>query len=126
MPSKDRKKVPKIKHSISLRDINELSMCVFIVKRTEEEKLLSHIKKSDARLVSMTRGLGVSRSSAFESLKIGTEDVTVFFCICRDEDVGIFMKTTAEKFELDMPGNGKGFIIDINGYLGAKAAFLEG
>ena len=41
------------------------------------------------------------------------------------EDIRDFMQFISEKFELSLPGNGKGFTIDIDGYLGAKALFIE-
>ena len=76
-------------------------------------------------IVSITRGVGVSRAKVFESLKIGTEDVSVFFVVTRIEDVRDFMQTITEEFELCVPGKGKGFTIDIDGYLGAKAVFVD-
>lgn len=117
------KKQPKRKPKLS--EINELSLSVFIIKREKEQKLKNRIKELEGEIVSITRGIGVSRSTVFESLKIGTDDVSVFFTLSRIEDVKDFMQTITEEFELCVPGNGKGFTIDIDGYLGAKAVFIE-
>ncbi len=115
----NKKKKPK------LSEINELSLSVFIVKRKDEDRLKFRIKELEGEILSITRGIGVSRATVFESLKIGTDDVSVFFVACRVEDVRDFMQTITEEFELCIPGNGKGFTIDVDGYLGAKGAFIE-
>ena len=117
------KKAPKRKPK--LNEINELSLSVFIIKKQQEERLKNRIKELEGEIVSITRGVGVSRATVFESLKMGAEQVSVFFCLTRVEDVRDFMQTITEEFELCVPGNGKGFTIDIDGYLGAKAIFID-
>ena len=108
-----------------LSEINELTMSVFIVKKEKEQELLTKIKQFGARVLSSVRGLGVSRNTVFESLKIGTEECIVCFAMCRDEDLKDFMQFINLEMELSVPGNGKGFTVDIDGYLGAKALFIE-
>lgn len=124
----------KVKHNLKtspetrkpkLSEINELSYCVFIIKRAEEDRLKKEIKQLGGHTLSIIRGIGVSRNNLFESLKIDTDDVSVFFAVIRVEDVRDFMSKISEKFSLSVPGNGKGFTIDIDGYLGAKAVFVE-
>ena len=56
---------------------------------------------------------------------MGAHEMAVFFAVARVEDIKDFMQFISEKFELALPGNGKGFTIDIDGYLGAKALFIE-
>ena len=126
MRSRVKKKQPDIAHyRPTLNQINELSMCVFIVMQKEEQKLSRAINDKGGKVVSVTRGIGVSRSSIFQSLKIGTDDVCVFFSVCRVEDVKNFMQEISSEFRLNEQGRGKGFVIDIDGYLGAKALFVE-
>lgn len=108
-----------------LSEINELTLSVFIVKRDIAPKLRKRINQLGAKILSEVRGKGVSRSSAFESLRVGSQDMTVFFATARVEDVRDFMHTISDEFNLAVPGNGKGFTIDIDGYLGAKALFIE-
>lgn len=120
----------QVKHSLKkdkpkLNEINELSMSVFIINKQEELRLLKRLKELGSKVLSITRGIGVSRNSIFESLKIGTTDVSVFFAMSRIEDVRDVMQKITEEFDLTVPGKGKGFVIDIDGYLGAKAKFLE-
>ena len=110
---------------LKLSEINELSMAVFIIQREREKELKNRVIELGGKILSISWGTGISRSTVFESLKIGTEDVSVFFVMTRVEDVRDLMKTITEEFALAIPGNGKGFIIDIDGYLGAKAPFIE-
>lgn len=100
-------------------------MCVFIISREIEQKVKERVEELQAKVVSIVRGNGISRFSLFSSLKIGTKDMSVIFAISRVEDVKKVMRTVAIDFSLAKPGNGKSFVIDIDGYLGAKAKFLE-
>jgi len=125
MKSKAKIKLKSTRRKPKLNEINELSLSVFIIKRKQEAKLKERINQLPAKILSITRGIGVSRNTIFESLKIGTDDVSVFLVVSRVEDVRDFMQTITEEFELCVPGNGKGFTIDIDGYLGTKALFIE-
>ena len=112
-------------HKPTLNEINELTMSIFIIKRGQEQKLREKITSLGGQILSILRGIGVSRYSVFESLKVGTDDCSVFFVISRVEDVRDMMQAIAEEFKLAVPGNGKGFCVDIDGYLGAKAMFID-
>lgn len=121
----DKLKVkPQKKKTIKLSEINEMSMCVFIVSRELESAVSKKIEDKQARVVSIVRGTGISRYSMFASLKVGTNDMSVIFAISRQEDTKKVMKSVAIEFSLAKPGNGKSFAIDIDGYLGAKAKFI--
>ncbi|MBQ7466697.1 MAG: hypothetical protein IJS74_01335 [Clostridia bacterium] len=115
----------KTKRPLKVSEIEDLSMCVFIVKRSMEDKLKASIMENDGKILSITYGTGISRSSIFNSLRVGSDDVVVFFVTIRVEDVRKFMRTISKEFELAVPGNGKGFVLDVDGYLGAKALFVE-
>lgn len=115
----------KIKKPLKISEIEDLSICVFIVKRNLEERLRSSIIENDGKILSITYGTGISRTSLLSSLKVGSDDVVVFFVTIRVEDVHKFMRIISKEFELAVPGNGKGFVLDVDGYLGAKALFVE-
>ena len=115
----------KTKKPLKVSEIEDLSICVFIVKKNLEEKLKQSIKNNDGKILSITYGTGISRTSIFNSLKVGSDDVVVFFVTIRVEDVKKFMRIISKEFELAVPGNGKGFVLDVDGYLGAKALFVE-
>lgn len=108
-----------------LNEINELAFCVFIIKKQRALELKNRIFELGGKILSEIRATGISRNSVFESLKVGCEEVVVFFSTIRVEDVKDYMATISEEFEFLVAGNGKGFTIDIDGYLGAKALFIE-
>lgn len=110
---------------LKLSEINELTISVFIVKRDNEDHLKARLNELGAKILSIMRGVGVSRQNVFESLRIGTDDCSVFLVTSRIEDVREIMQTISTEFALTVPGNGKGFTIDVDGYLGAKAIFIE-
>ena len=110
---------------LKLSHIENLSICVFIVKKNMEQKLRESIIKNEGKILSITYGLGVSRTSIINSFKFGSDMMAVFFTTVRVEDVQKFMKKISEEFELAVPGNGKGFVLDVDGYLGAKALFVD-
>ena len=125
MMSKAKVDKKKTNRPLKVSEIEDLSMCVFIVKRSMEDKLKTSIMENDGKILSITYGTGISRSSIFNSLRVGSDDVVVFFVTIRVEDVRKFMRTISKEFELAVPGNGKGFVLDVDGYLGAKALFVE-
>lgn len=120
-----KSKAKKTTKQLKLRDINELSMCVFIVTRELEDKVQASLQKLQAKVVSVVRGIGISRYSMFASLKVGTSDMSLVFAIAREEDTKKVMRSIAVEYSLAKPGNGKSFAIKIDGYLGAKAKFME-
>ena len=125
MKSKASVKKTKEKRKLKVSEIEDLSVCVFIVRKNLEDKLKSEILANDGKILSITYGTGISSTSMFSSLKVGSDDVVVFFVTIRVEDVRKFMKIISKQFELAVPGNGKGFVLDVDGYLGAKALFVE-
>lgn len=125
MKLKVKHKLKTIPHKPKLSEINELTLSVFIVKRKFEDKIKYRILELGGKILSIFRGIGISRQTVFESLKMGTDDVSVVLMTSRVEDVRDIMQIISEEFELSKPGNGKGFTIDVDGYLGAKAIFIE-
>lgn len=123
----------RVKHTVKaepprrpkLSEINELSLAVIIIKREQEGRLKERVLELGGKILSIVRGVGLSRFSVFESLKVGTDDVSVFFLTARVEDVRDIMQNISKEFKLNLPGNGKGFCVDVDGYLGAKAIFIE-
>ena len=52
-------------------------------------------------------------------------DVSVVFGMVRVEDAEKAMDEISFKLKLEMPGNGRAMIVPIDGYMGAKAPFVE-
>lgn len=118
-----KKAPPKRKPKLS--EINELSLAVFIIKKENAPRLRVLVNNLGGRVLSEVRGRGISRNSALESLNMTNNEMAVFFVTARVEDVRDLMQNISEELNFTLPGNGKGFTIDIDGYLGAKALFIE-
>jgi len=112
------------KKSFKLASINDLDMCVFIVKRKHENELREKIEEYDGRILSVVPAFGISHSSMFEAISAIGEPCIVVFSTARSEDSKNLIYHISEELELYKPNNGKAFRVDITGYLGAKALFL--
>lgn len=108
-----------------LSEINELVMCMFIVKREIEKGVCDCIAMADGVVIDVSRGKGVSRYSVFEAFGVGSSDISLIISQARKEDAEDLIKAVATEFKFNVPGNGKGFAINVEGYMGAKAPFVE-
>ena len=118
------KRIGKGTKNYGLSSINNLDMCVFIVKRKRENELRKTIEANGGRILSVVPGFGISHSSMFEAISAIGEPCIVVFSAARSEDSKELIYNISQDFELYKPNNGKAFRIDITGYLGAKALFL--
>lgn len=107
-----------------LSEINELSLCFFIVKRTLEKDVSEKINELGGVVLDISRGKGVSRYSVFEAFGVGNSEISVIISQARKEDSKELIECVSKQFNFNIPGNGKGFSVDVDGYMGAKAAFL--
>jgi len=108
-----------------LSEINELKIIVIIVPRDNEAKISTYISDRGAVILSKNRAKGISRASLFSGVGANEVPVTVIFASVRSEDSENLIMKISNDFRLDIPGNGKAFIIDVLGYMGAKAPFIE-
>ena len=108
-----------------LSEINELNMMVVIVPRDKESKITEYIHLRGGIIMSKNRAKGVSRASLFSGIGANHVPVTVIFSALRSEDAPGIITKLSEDFRFDIPGNGKAFLIDVLGYMGAKAPFIE-
>lgn len=76
-------------------------------------------------ILSKNRAKGVSRSTIFSGIGVSETPVTCLFSMARQEDAPKLIVSLSNDFRLDIPGNGKAFLIDVLGYMGAKAPFIE-
>lgn len=118
------KEPKRTSNKLKLNEINELKMCLFIVKREAEVSIKTDIEKIGGRVLSVVPASGISHSSMFEVIKSISEPCIVVFAIARKEDAHDLIGHISLKYEIYAPGNGRAFAIDIDGYLGAKALFL--
>ena len=115
----------KIKKSLKISQINELTMCMFIVKRDSEKAVCSKIVEEGGVVLSVSRGKGVSRYSVLEAFGVGCNEISLIISQARREDAEELIRDVSTAFKFNVPGNGKGFALNIEGYMGAKAPFVE-
>lgn len=87
--------------------------------------MLSFVVNNGGRIVSAVQASGVSRSMLANAFNGFVIDSYCIFAICQKEITDILMTNIAREFELNKKGNGKAFVIDILGYMGAKGPFVE-
>lgn len=107
-----------------LRDIKNLKICVIIAKRGLEEGIKKDVKTLGGRILSVIPARGVSHSGVFDVISANTTPCNVIFACVRSEDISDVISYVSVKYELYLPGAGRAFSIDCDGYLGAKAIFL--
>lgn len=109
---------------LKLSEINELSMAVFICATKIEPQVKNYINDIGGIILSSIRGKGLSRSAIAVALG-AYKEMNVIFAMCQTEIAKNIVQDVSIKFKFDLPGNGKGFVLDTDGYMGAKAAFIE-
>lgn len=108
---------------LQLDDINELSIAVFICKTEVEQKLVKYATDIGGILLSSMRGKGLSRGAIARAFG-GYAEYNVVLFMVRSEFAKDLVQDVSIKFKFDEPGAGKGFLLDTDGYMGAKAAFI--
>lgn len=124
MKNKNKKKYVIVSQKLYPSQINELSMCCFVIKDNKLDDILSFIVNNGGRVISAVQADGVSRNTLFESFN-GYVDSYMVLAMCQREITEVFMRNICKAFELEKKGNGKAFVIDILGYMGAKGPFVE-
>jgi len=124
MKDKNKKKYVIVSQKLHPSQINELAMCCFVIKSHKLDDLLSFIVNNGGRVVSAVKANGVSRNTFIESFN-GYLDCYFVMAMCQQEITEVFMRNICIEFELDKKGNGKAFVIDVLGYMGAKGPFVE-
>ena len=113
------------RRKIKLNEINYLDIVCVIVPRDKNDKVIQYIECKGGVVIFRSRAKGVSRANLFSGLGINDVPVSVIFSMARREESVKLITGLSEKFRLDIPGNGKAFMIDVLGYMGAKAPFIE-
>lgn len=125
MKDKKNKKYVIVSQKLYPSQISELSMCCFIVKNDKLDDLLSFIVNNGGRVVSATMCSGISRSILLNSINGNSNDSHFVLAMCQKEITDIFMINICREFNINSKGNGKAFVLDILGYMGAKGPFVE-
>ena len=109
--------------SLQLDEINDLSIAVFICKTKDEPALVRYATDIGGILMSSMRGKGLSRGAIARAFG-GYDEYNVVLVMVRSEVAKDLVQDVSIKFKFDEPGSGKGFLLDTDGYMGAKAAFI--
>lgn len=124
MKKKDKKYVI-VSQRLHPSQINELSICCFIVKKENNRKLFDFIVNNGGRVVSDIRCSGIPRRAAYQSINSYVLDEHLVIATCQKEIMDIFMLNICREFDFNKEGNGKAFVLDVLGYMGAKGPFIE-
>ncbi len=125
MKNKNDKKYVIVSQQLYPTQINELSMCCFIIKSDKLDDFLSFIVNNGGRVISAVMCSGISRNLLLNSINGNINDSYFVMAVCQKEITDIFMLNVCREFNFNKKGNGKGFVIDILGYMGAKGPFVE-
>ena len=125
MKNKNKKKRVIVSQKLYPTQINELSMCCFIIKRETLDDFLSFIVNNGGRVISAVMCSGISRNILFNSINGNINHSYFVMAVCQKEITDIFMLNVCREFEFNKKGNGKGFVLDVLGYMGAKGPFVE-
>ena len=125
MKNKSKKKMVIVSQRLYPAQINELSLCCFIIKRDKLDDLHQFIVNNGGRVVSAIASKGVSRATYFDVLNGEEYETYTVLCICQKEIADILILNVCRQFKFNKRGNGKAFIVDVLGYMGAKGPFVE-
>ncbi len=123
--NKNKKKLVIVSQRLYPSQINELSMCCFVVKKERLDDLFAFIVNNGGRVLSAIECVGQSRSELVQAFDGFVSNNYFVLAMCQKEITDIFMLNVVKEFELNKKGNGKAFVVDILGYLGAKGPFVE-
>lgn len=125
MKGKNLKKCVIVPQRFHPSQINEMSMFCVSIKKNNLDELFEFIVNNGGRVISAVPCAGISHS-AIDALVDGyKKDFYFVVSVCQIEIVDILMINLCREFEINKKGNGKAFVIDVLGYMGAKGPFVE-
>ena len=125
MKGKKSKKYVIVPQQFHPNQIGELSMFCVSIKENLLDDLFEFIVNNGGRVVSAIPCAGISHNS-FDMIVDGYKKEFYFVqSICQKEIVDVLMMSLCREFKLNEKGNGKAFVIDVLGYMGAKGPFVE-
>ena len=114
MRIKKSKKYVIVPQQFHPNQIGEMSMFCVVIKENKLDELFEFVVNN-----------GVSKNS-FDKLVDGfINNEYIVVSMCQKEIVDVLMISLCREFKLNKKGNGKAFVIDILGYMGAKGPFVE-
>lgn len=125
MKGKKQRKYVIVPQQFHPTQIGELSMFCVILKENKLDDLFEFIVNNGGRVLAAVPCLGVSQKP-FDNLVEGyKKDFYFVLSTCQVEIVDVLMLSLCREFEIKKRGNGRAFVLDILGYMGAKGPFVE-
>lgn len=125
MKNKKDKKYVIVSRTLYPSQINELSICAFVIKKQKLDDLLEFIVNNGGRVVSAVPCAGVSRNEIVDAINGYSFGFYFVLAMCQKEITDIFMMNVVKELEINKHTNGKAFVLDVLGYMGAKGPFVE-
>lgn len=124
MKDKKKKKVI-VSQKLYPSQINELSICCFVIKADILDEFEEFIQNNGGRIISSVSCSGVSRNGLINAIEGYNNNNYFVMTMCQKEITDVFMLAVCEEFEIYKKGKGKAFVLDVLGYMGAKGPFVE-
>lgn len=125
MRIKKSKKCVIVPQKLHPTQIGDMSMFCVVIKEIKLDELFEFIVNNGGRVISAIPCHGVSKNS-FDKLVDGFVNNEYFvISMCQKEIIDILMISLCREFKFNKRGNGKAFVIDVLGYMGAKGPFVE-
>ena len=125
MKRKKTKKYVIVPQQFHPTQISEMSMFCVVISENKLDELFEFVVNNGGRVISAVPCHGVSKNS-FDKLVDGfINDEYFVISMCQKEIIDILMISLCREFKMNKSGNGKAFVIDILGYMGAKGPFVE-
>lgn len=105
--------------------VGEMSMFCVSIKKNKLDDLFEFIVNNGGRVISAIPCAGVSHSSIDTVIDGYKKDFYLVVAMCQIEIIDVLMLSLCREFEINKKGNGKAFVIDVLGYMGAKGPFVE-
>jgi hypothetical protein len=123
--NKNKKKYVIVSQRLYPSQINELSICCFLIKKEKLDGFLQFIVNNGGRVISAVPCSGIARNGIVQTLEGYPINQYFIFSMCQKEITDIFMLNVVKEYNLNKPENGKAFVLDVLGYMGAKGPFVE-
>lgn len=96
-------------------------MLLFVIADSKRgDDVEDYLKKLKCRMIMTIRGRGTVKSEVLTAMGLGDSRRSVTACILRQENEEMVLTKLNRKMQLEQPGNGVAFTIDINSVGGTK------
>lgn len=125
MKGKKSKKYVIVPQRFHPTQIGELSMFCVIIREDKLDDLFEFIVDNGGRVISAIPCEGSSHRTLDNLFDGFSKNFYLVVSTCQVEIVDVLMLNLCREFEINKVGNGKAFVVDVLGYMGAKGPFVE-